>query len=153
MRCEHRVPRFDPAVTADPALVLSCFSFPPTTGRRSAGQLTRQPVSSHSLSEGNSRHRKTLMMECSPLVLPIWDGPPCCVSHGQGHRGAETLCPCRSTGSATCALLLFSSVLRIQILYETPAVTLPSQAPASLVFPSCTKGAMPGQAFLLYFAD
>lgn len=47
-------------------------------------------------------------------------------------------------------LVLFYS---FQILYETPDVTLPSQAPASLVFPSCTKGAMPGQAFLLYFAD
>ena len=122
-------------------------------GRRSAGQLTRQPVSSHSLSEGNSRHRKALMMECSRLVSPIWDGPPCCVSHGQGHRGAETLCPCSATGSATCALLFFSSVIRIQILYETPDLPLPSQAPASLVFPSCTKGARPGRAFLLSFAD
>ncbi|EPY81125.1 hypothetical protein CB1_000757035 [Camelus ferus] len=35
---KRRVPRFDPSVPADPVLVLSCCSFPPTTGRRSLMQ-------------------------------------------------------------------------------------------------------------------
>lgn len=68
---------------------------------------------------------------------------PRCVSHGLGEEELRLLTLAVPQAVPFVALLFFSSVIRIQILYETPDVTLPSQAPASIVFLCHTKVGRP----------
>lgn len=75
--------------------------------------------------------------------------PSCDSSHGPAAGELRHLALGAPQAILFASLLFFSNVIRIQILYESPDLTCPSQAPALVVFLYCTKVDTLGQTFIL----